>query len=32
MQADDFLEQMSETANGFDLEAHMNLISKEVSV
>lgn len=28
MKAQQFLEQMAETANSLDLDAHMNLISK----
>lgn len=32
MTADDFLQQMAQTANALDLEAHMNLISKDVRV
>ena len=32
MKAQQFLDQMAETANAHDLDAHMNLISKEVSV
>jgi len=32
MQTDIFLEQMANTANALDLEAHMDLISKNVSV
>ena len=32
MKAQQFLDQMAETANNLDLDAHMNLASKEVSV
>lgn len=32
MKAQQFLDQMAATANALDLEAHMNLISKAVSV
>ena len=32
MIAQEFLNQMAETANALDLDAHMNLISKDVSV
>ena len=32
MQAEAFLEQMAATANKLDLEAHMNMLSKDVSV
>lgn len=32
MKAQQFLDQMAETANTLDLAAHMNLISKDVSV
>jgi hypothetical protein len=32
MKAQQFLDRMAETANNLDLDAHMNLISKEVSV
>jgi hypothetical protein len=32
MKAQQFLDQMAETANTLDLDAHMNLISKNVSV
>ena len=32
MKAQQFLDQMAATANALDLEAHMNLISKDVSV
>lgn len=32
MIAQQFLDQMAETANALDLDAHMNLISKDVSV
>jgi ketosteroid isomerase-like protein len=32
MNAQQFLDQMAETANALDLEAHMKLISKDVSV
>ena len=32
MKAQQFLDQMAETANALDLDAHMNLISKDVSV
>jgi hypothetical protein len=32
MKAQQFLDRMAETANSLDLDAHMNLISKEVSV
>ncbi len=32
MKAQQFLDQMAETANTLDLDAHMNLISKDVSV
>ena len=32
MNAQQFLDQMEATANALDLEAHMNLISKDVSV
>ena len=32
MNAKQFLDQMAATANALDLESHMNLISKEVSV
>jgi hypothetical protein len=31
-QAQEFLDQMAATANAFNLELHMNLISKQVSV
>ena len=32
MKAQQFLDQMAATANALDLDAHMNLISKDVSV
>jgi len=32
MNPQDFLNKMAETANNFNFEAHMNLISKEVNV
>ncbi len=32
MKAQEFLDRMAETANTLDLDAHMNLISKDVSV
>ena len=32
MKAQQFLDQMAETANTLDLDVHMNLISKDVSV
>jgi ketosteroid isomerase-like protein len=32
MNAQQFLDQMAATANALDLEAHMNMISKDVSV
>ncbi len=32
MTPQDFIQQMAATANALDLDAHMNLISKEVSV
>jgi len=32
MKAQQFLDQMAESANALDLDAHMNLISKDVSV
>lgn len=32
MKAQEFLDRMAETANMLDLDAHMNLVSKDVSV
>ncbi len=32
MNAQQFLDQMAQTANALDLDAHMNLISRDVSV